>query len=375
MIMEQSLSVPALRHAMGPVQTLLAQRAVQRALYVPSALSLDDGRNAKADSPEKWRVDEWRRWTHRVLSSHVAVTPNREPAPPAEWTPILTHLVELAHAPVAPPSWWTPATAFCGNIETHVVPSRHLLDSSTPPWPDDTPVLYFQLTIAGWGQLQRDGVPSRKVTPGTAVFSTNPSRDRCSLPPESPGWTVAWIGIQHPYLTARVASQVAATGPILDIEPDEALTASALRLFRGAIKKDFCDRFEAELAMLEFVVRFERRAHETQAGASAGQRLIDDVRARIVARLPEATAVNALAAEFGMSRSHFSAWFRQRTGLTPAHFSTEVRIQKAERMLLETRAPLKVVADACGFASANHFCRVFRRVRYLSPAAFREVRR
>jgi AraC-like DNA-binding protein len=100
---------------------------------------------------------------------------------------------------------------------------------------------------------------------------------------------------------------------------------------------------------------------------------VEAVRSRIVASLPKAFAVDALAAEYGMSRSHFSHFFRARTGLTPARFATEVRIHEATRLLLDTRAPMKRIADACGFANANHFCKVFRRFQHLSPAAYRQA--
>jgi transcriptional regulator GlxA family with amidase domain len=44
-------------------------------------------------------------------------------------------------------------------------------------------------------------------------------------------------------------------------------------------------------------------------------------------------------------------------------------------MLVDTRVPLKQIADACGFAIANHFCKVFRRFRRLSPPSYRRVAR
>jgi transcriptional regulator GlxA family with amidase domain len=140
---------------------------------------------------------------------------------------------------------------------------------------------------------------------------------------------------------------------------------------RGAIKKDFRDQFEAEMALFELVVTFERWACQAQDTDSEGQRLLDEVRSRVLARLPRTTGVHSIAAEFGMSRSSFSHFFRGRTGLSPAHFATRDRIQKAAGMLLDTREPLKTIADACGFANANHFSRVFRRFRHLSPSAFR----
>jgi transcriptional regulator GlxA family with amidase domain len=200
-----------------------------------------------------------------------------------------------------------------------------------------------------------------------------PARYRCCLPQSSAGWTFAWIRIDHPFLVERLAKDVKANGPIIEVPPTGTLCAAFLRLVRGALKKDFRDHFDAELALWEFVLMYERRQHEMADECGQGQRLLDAVRARIVASLPQSVGVDALAEEYSMSRSHFSHFFRTRTGLTPARFATSVRIQEAARLLRETRAPLKCIADLCGFANANHFCKVFRRFQQLSPASFRRT--
>jgi AraC-like DNA-binding protein len=241
--------------------------------------------------------------------------------------------------------------------------------------PDDPPAFCFKLGLGGWGHFELDGEQPRKVTPGRGCFAIIPSRHRYNLPRESPGWTFAWIGIQNPLMSARVAKQMSAVGPLVELEPGQALTRVFLRLVRGAIKKDFRDRFDVELAMWEFVLAYERWAHEIRDSSGEGQRLLDDVRTRIVAGLPRALGVDVLAAEYGMSRSYFSHFFRTHTGLTPAHYAIEVRIHEAARLLRETRAPLKVVASACGFANANHFSKVFCRYQHIRPPAYRRATR
>jgi AraC-like DNA-binding protein len=168
---------------------------------------------------------------------------------------------------------------------------------------------------------------------------------------------------------------VKAIGPLVELAPEQALTRVFLRLVRGAIKKDFRDRFDVELAMWELVLTYERWANETSGGPGHGHRLLDDVRARIMAGLPRAIGVDALAAEYGMSRSHFSHYFRTQTGLTPAHYAIEVRIHEAARLLRETISPLKAIAAACGFANTNHFSKVFRRYQHTSPPAYRRATR
>jgi len=140
------------------------------------------------------------------------------------------------------------------------------------------------------------------------------------------------------------------------------------------MRKDFRDRFEVERALVDFTLSYEQAAQQGRhdgGEADEGQDLLDAVRSRVLASLPRAIDVSALAAEQGMSRSHFSHYFRQRTGLTPANYATQVRIHEATRMLIETRTSLKWIAALCGFANANHFSKVYRRFERQSPGACR----
>jgi AraC-like DNA-binding protein len=297
------------------------------------------------------------------------------PAPPREWESAVQYLTGLSRAPAPAPSWWTPRATYLGGIETTTCAANHPRDLVRCLEAENEPVLYCQLTMAGWGCLQFAGQTPERAGPGSAFFSTAPSRDRCYVPAQSPGWTFGWIGLRHPYLVARITKLVAVAGRRFAVSPDSRLATSALRLIGGAIKKDFCDPFEVELELFQFVQACERSALGVPAGTSDRQRLLDDVRSRIVARLPKAIEVDALAADYGMSRCHFSRFFRSQTGLTPGHFATGVRVHEAARMLLDTCEPLKGIADACGFANANHFSKVFRRFRDLSPKAYRQAMR
>jgi AraC-like DNA-binding protein len=271
------------------------------------------------------------------------------------------------------PSWWTPKTAFFGSIETRTDPTSYYWDGMKRLGLRDAPLCFFQLTMAGWGHFQLYGRAPRQVLPGMGFFAVIPSEHRYCLPQDSPGWTFGWIGIYHPYLVERITKQVLATDPLIRVDPHGPLAAAALRLVRGAIKKDFRDRYDVELALIELVVAFERCSSPSHEGAGECQRLLSGIRSRVLAALPKVLDVDTIAAEHGMSRTHFSHFFRRQTGMTPAHFATEVRVQQAARMLLDTRSPLKQIADACGFADANHLCKVFRRFQHLSPASYRRV--
>jgi len=315
----------------------------------------------------------WRRRSLDVLTSEVVASRAGGPDAPRPWAARLRQLVDASRRAEGGPSWWSPQTAYFGSVETRTDPRGYHWDGMKRLRRNDRPLVFFQFTLAGWGHFQQYGQPPRRLPPGTAFFAVVPSRHRYYLPEESPGWTFGWIGIYHPYLIRRIARQVAATGPVLALHAQGALAAIATRLVRGAFRKDFLDRFEVELALFEFALTFERTAQQLHDPGGERERLLDQVRSRVLANPREPLGVDALAAERGMSRSHFTHFFRARTGLSPARFMAEIRIREAARALVATRAPLKQIASEWGFANANHFGKVFRRFQHQSPAVYREA--
>ena len=311
----------------------------------------------------------WRRRSLDVQTSEVVASRASGPEPPRAWADIVEKLMVASRQPEEGPAWWTPMNAYFGSVETRNDPNSYYWDGMKRIGRRDSPLVFFQLSLAGFGQFELYGQPPQRIEPGTGFFAVLPSRHRYYLPQTSPGWTFAWIGIYHPYLLRRIAKQVAATGPVLKAAPKSALVARMVRLVGGAFRKDFEDRFEVERELFTFVLAYEKLAQETRHPDGDG--VLDSTRKRILADLRRRVPVEELASDHGMSRSAFSHFFRARTGLTPAHFMTEVRVQEAARLLVTSRLSLARIADECGFANAKHFGKVFRRYRHQSTGAYR----
>jgi AraC-like DNA-binding protein len=306
---------------------------------------------------------------------HPPQVPSATPLPPPEWTATANFLANLVRSPEPPPSWWETQACFRATFQTCTDPRGYAIDARSLGEGSGAPAVRLQLTLAGWGHFRLPGEGPQRIGPGKAFLAADSSAGSHYLPEGSTGWTFVRIDIYHPYLTPRLMDLVGNAGSLLDLRPHDALTASVLRLVRGALTNDFRDQFEAELAVFDLALTLERRARQSIDGTRTAERLMDDVRLHVLATLPAAIEVGSLAARFGMSRSYFSYCFRQLTGITPAHFATEVRIQQVEHLLLDSREPLKTIAAACGFANANHLCKVFRRFRHHTPTSFRQALR
>ena len=82
-----------------------------------------------------------------------------------------------------------------------------------------------------------------------------------------------------------------------------------------------------------------------------------------------------LAREVGTSRSVLAERFAHFVGRPPMLYLTRWRIQLAASRLAAGAAPLSAVASEVGYASEAAFCRAFRKVTGVTPAAWRNSRR
>ena len=91
-----------------------------------------------------------------------------------------------------------------------------------------------------------------------------------------------------------------------------------------------------------------RNAHVAEAGRMMGARTED----------PMTPA--QIAEEIGISTRQLERLFSRYMHCSPKKYATDMRLEKARNLLLQTEIPITEVALACGFASASHFSRVYR---------------
>ncbi|HLK88303.1 MAG TPA: AraC family transcriptional regulator [Polyangia bacterium] len=325
-------------------------------------------------SPKPTRgAAQWRRNSLDVSRSNALAGRTPGPAPSPEWDASLRELIDFSRTTPSSPSWWTPMVAYFGSVETRTDPKSYHWDGMKRLDRRDPPLVFFQLTLAGWGHFELYDEAPERMTPGRAFVAVVPSRHRYYLPADSPGWTFAWIGIYHPYLVRRIKTRVAATGPTIACGPDNDFVCGLMRLVRGVFLKDFRDRFDVESKLFDMVFAYERLAESLDDVHGERARLLDELRQRVLARPHAPVSVHELADGHGMTQSRFSHYFRARTGRTPGNFMTDLRVKEAARMLIETDASLRQVGEAWGFADQSHFGKVFRRVLHMSPASYRSA--
>jgi transcriptional regulator GlxA family with amidase domain len=83
-------------------------------------------------------------------------------------------------------------------------------------------------------------------------------------------------------------------------------------------------------------------------------------------------SVERLAGLAAMSRRNFSRAFAAETGVTPARYVENMRVEGARRLLEGTTRPVEDVATTCGFGTAETMRRAFGRSVRVAPTEYRQ---
>lgn len=106
-----------------------------------------------------------------------------------------------------------------------------------------------------------------------------------------------------------------------------------------------------------------------------GDKRLQKVFALIHGHLPEVHSETVLADKLGMTPGAFSHFFRRALGKSYLDYVGELRIGLACRALVETEKAVVEVAFESGFNNLSNFHRQFKKMKGLTPMAFRRLSR
>ncbi|MBI3346396.1 MAG: helix-turn-helix transcriptional regulator [Burkholderiales bacterium] len=98
---------------------------------------------------------------------------------------------------------------------------------------------------------------------------------------------------------------------------------------------------------------------------------IERLLAWLHANLAEPIRIEQAAAQVHISPAALPRFFRRETGKTLVTYLNDLRVSEACVQLRQSRRPIADIAAACGFASAAHFDRQFKRWLGCSPRVYR----
>ncbi len=100
---------------------------------------------------------------------------------------------------------------------------------------------------------------------------------------------------------------------------------------------------------------------------------ISEIAEYIKNNLSQALSVAGICKEFSISKNTLYSLFRERFQMTVIEYITEMRIEKAKKLLRETQSTVYEIAEAVGFDNNTYFCRLFKKREGFSATEYRKV--
>jgi transcriptional regulator GlxA family with amidase domain len=182
------------------------------------------------------------------------------------------------------------------------------------------------------------------------------------------------------------AAELAARYPAVDVDPEpiflrdgpiwtSAGVTAGMDLALALVEEDL-DRGAALQIARHLVLFLRRPGNQSQFSATLStqepvREPLREVQRYVVEHPATDLSVQALAARACMSPRHFARAFGAESGVTPARYVEQVRLEAARRHLEDTTEPIAAVAVACGFGTAETMRRVFLRTLDVGPAEYR----
>jgi AraC-like DNA-binding protein len=131
------------------------------------------------------------------------------------------------------------------------------------------------------------------------------------------------------------------------------------------------DWLEANALLALLLPPFLKTAQEHQGIHARATRLFQSVQGFIHAHLHEPILLADLARVAGLHPTYFSDHFQELVGVRPLEYLTCRRIERAQYLLLTSKASVKEIAAAVGISDPTYFSRVFARRCQVSPRKYR----
>ena len=226
---------------------------------------------------------------------------------------------------------------------------------------------------AGWCEL----AGSRHVIRAGEVLVIPPGTPHVYGADERQPWTIHWFHAQGTLVPEYLAElNISLPNPLIFLGDDPqwlGLFEEVLdSLEHGYTQQQLLHASHALAHLLAVMVRHRHESWREQPDAP--QKIAQTI-AYMKRHLEQALPLDALAALATLSRSRYTALFKEQTGYAPIDYFNRLRIHRASQLLDTTQLSIKAIAAQLGYEDPLYFSRVFRLVNGASPMEYRRLRK
>ena len=116
---------------------------------------------------------------------------------------------------------------------------------------------------------------------------------------------------------------------------------------------------------------FEQRVTSAEAPKAQEERAIAGITRYLQQHLSEEVSLSVLAEEFHLNPQYISQHFKNEIGVGFLAYLTNIRVEKAKKLLLSTSLSVAEIAEQAGYGDYRVFTKVFKKAEGITPSQYR----
>jgi AraC-like DNA-binding protein len=261
------------------------------------------------------------------------------------------------------------------RANTPYPPQRHPVDHHFT-WSRGRVLHAYQIVYIPSGSGSFESSATRKplrIEPGS-LFLLFPDVWHRYAPDIKTGWVEDWVECIGPAVVeAQQRGIIRPDRPVLRVGQNRDLIDAFALCHRWA-RRVSPARAAALAALGLHLLAILEGIESAAAPPTQVQSVVRAAQAIIVERFQEPLNMRDLARSLSVSYSSLRQRFKVHTGLSPKQFQLHIRLQRAQDLLLNTGRSVKEIAAILGFDSPYHFSAQFKNRTGLAPSAWRRER-
>ena len=230
---------------------------------------------------------------------------------------------------------------------------------------------------AGEGVFKSASVPETLIKPGD-MFLLFPGEWHTYYPLDDKGWESYWIGFKGKNIDDRVrAGFLSKEKPIYHVGCSPEIQQLYQEAYRTALDEaPYAQQTMAGIVnhLIGLMYSLERN-NELNRTSHAQVDIINRAQKLIRESLEKNLTIQDISQGLGLSYSSFRKLFKEITGIAPATYQHDLRLQRAKELLSATNESIKEIAYRLNFESPDYFSSKFKAKTGMKPSEFRAMNR
>lgn len=213
----------------------------------------------------------------------------------------------------------------------------------------------------GEGIFHSHTVKETRISEGD-LFLLFPGEWHSYHPNPKTGWKSYWIGFKGRNMDDRVrAGFLSPQKPVYHVGFSDSIVSLYKSAYNAALEEAaYSQQLMAGMVNLLIGMMYSKERNIQLSRNQAHVDMISRSRLRIREALESSLTIQQVAEEMGISYSNFRKLFKEHTGISPATYQQDLRLQRAKELLSTTDMSVKEIAYRLNFESPDYFSAKFK---------------